>query len=282
MSENQCRDYSKYDDMMSEDLEEILRLDVSAPDGEDSDTELLLYIMGVLASRRKNNSKGKTAQQAWESFQQNYLPDADVYPEQKKNGRFRKTAAPWFRRLIATAAVMALIVCIPITANAFSWGNIWNIVARWAKETFSFVTMESADVTEPDDTHRGGDSSLQELLEKSNQNPNIVPSWIPEGFSLVKIEKEIMPIQEIYRALYVDGEKEIIIRVQSYIEDDPQKIEVNDDLIEVYESYGIEFYLFANNEQYRAVWMIDSYECYISGDLTIEEIKMMIDSIGKG
>ena len=84
MSENQCRDYSKYDDMMSEDLEEILRLDVSAPDGEDSDTELLLYIMGVLASRRKNNSNGKTAQQAWESFQQNYLPDADVYPEQKK------------------------------------------------------------------------------------------------------------------------------------------------------------------------------------------------------
>lgn len=281
MSENQCRDYSKYDDMMSEDLEEILRLDVSAPDREDSDTELLLYIMGVLASRRKNNSNGKTVQQAWESFQQNYLPDADVYPEQKKNGRFRKTAAPRFRRLIATAAVIALLVCIPITANALSWGNIWNIVARWAKETFSFVTMESADVTEPDDTHRGGDSSLQELLEKSNQNPNIVPSWIPEGFSLVKIEKEIMPIQEIYRALYVDGEKEIIIRVQSYIEDDPQKIEVNDDLIEVYESYGIEFYLFANKEQYRAVWMIDSYECYISGDLTIEEIKMMIDSIGK-
>ena len=282
MSENQCRDYSKYDDMMSEDLEEILRLDVSAPDGEDSDTELLLYIMGVLASRKNNNRAGKTAQQAWESFQQNYLPEAEVCPKHKKNGSVSKMAAPRFRRLIATAAVIALLVCIPITANAVSRGNIWNVVARWAAETFSFMTMENVVVTEPDDTYRGGDTSLQELLENSNQNPNIVPSWIPEGFNIEKIEKEIMPIQEIYRAIYLDGEKEIIIRVQSYIEGDPQKIEVNDEMIEVYESCGVEFYLFANNEQYRAVWMIDSYECYISGDLTIEELKMMIDSIGKG
>ena len=37
-----------------------------------------------------------------------------------------------------------------------------------------------------------------------------------------------------------------------------------------------------NVEQIRAVWIVNSYECIISGDLSIEELKMMIDSIGKG
>lgn len=93
MSENRNRDYSKYDDMTTEELEEILRLDASAPDGEDSDTELLLYVMEVLANRRKNmNITGKTALEAWESFQQNYLDEecSEDVQEPKKN----RTATP--------------------------------------------------------------------------------------------------------------------------------------------------------------------------------------------
>ena len=113
MSENRNRDYSRFDAMTTEELEDILRLDASAPDGEESDTELLLYVMGVLADRKKNNSTGKTALEAWESFQQNYLSDDELFPEDKPKHSGSKRTAPWLRRMIAAAAVVALLVCVP-------------------------------------------------------------------------------------------------------------------------------------------------------------------------
>lgn len=73
MSENMHRggrDFRKYGTMATEELEELLRLDSEAPEGQESDTELLLYVMEVLADREKENTTGKTALEAWESFQQ--------------------------------------------------------------------------------------------------------------------------------------------------------------------------------------------------------------------
>ena len=58
MSEKQSRgigDLSKYDAMTTEELEEILRLDAEAPEEQESDIEKILYIMEVLAERKRNN-----------------------------------------------------------------------------------------------------------------------------------------------------------------------------------------------------------------------------------
>lgn len=284
MSENRDRRtdrFSKYDSMPTEALEEILRLDAEAPEEQESDTELLLYVMGVLANRRRNTDiTGNTAQQAWESFQKNYLDEEclEDMQEPKKN----RIAAPWLRRLTAAAAVIVLVVCLPLSANAFGWEDIWNIFARWAKETFSFVSEEHVEMSEPTPTHKEEYVSLQELLADCKRDASIVPTWIPEGFVLEKIERDMTPVQEVFVALYLDGVKELTIHVQSYLQGDPERIEINEELVEMYETSEAEYYIFLNNEQIRAVWIKDSYECYIAGDLTIEELKLMIDSIGKG
>ena len=282
MSENRNRDYSKYDAMTTQELEEILRLDASAPEGEESDTELLLYVMGVLANRKRHNSTGKTALEAWESFQRNYLPEEEArveYPQEQKPGR---TAAPWLPRLIAVAAAVALVICIPLSARAFGWEEIWNIFARWARETFSFVSGEDAEITEPSPNYDTECESLQELLLKNNRDANLVPTWIPEGFVLDSIKKDITPVEEIYRVCYLNGDDELRIHVKSYVQEDPGKIEIDDDLLEIYEISGVEYYIFSNKDQTRAVWLVESYQCNIAGDLSVEELKMMIDSIGKG
>lgn len=282
MSGNQDRgtwDFSKYDAMATEELEEILRLDSEAPEGQESDTEVLLYVMEVLANRRRNTTNtGKTAQQAWESFQQQYLPEE----EECLRYTSKKTVRPWLRKLIAAAAVVALLVGIPLTASAFGWQEIWNAVAKWAKETFSFVVGEDTQVSEPAKEDGLQYDSLQELLEETNRTTELVPVWIPEGYQLKDIMIEESPERKTYIAIYKNGEKEAKIFVQSYLLFDPENVEANEDVLEVYEVSGVEYYIVANNEQYRAMWIKDSYECYISGDLTIEEIKMMIDSIGKG
>ena len=45
MSENLNRDFSQYEAMTTKELEEILRLDAEAPEGAQSDTELILFIL---------------------------------------------------------------------------------------------------------------------------------------------------------------------------------------------------------------------------------------------
>lgn len=281
MSENQNRDYSRFDAMTTEELEDILRLDASAPEGEESDTELLLYVMGVLADRKKNNSTGKTALEAWESFQQNYLPDDELFPEDRpKHSGSRKTV-PWLRRMIAAAAVVALLVCVPVTANAFSWEDLWNIVAHWAKETFSFVNGDSAEVTEPDTEYSNEVASLRELLIKAEIDPVLVPTWIPEGFVLEGIERDATPVQEILWAFYLNENKRLTIRVQTFLSGEYQKIEI-EGVSEIYTVSEIEYYIFENTDQMQIIWLNNLYECHIAGDISIDEAKRMIDSIGKG
>ena len=286
MSEVQCRgarDFTRYDSMTTEGLEKILRLDAEAPMEQESDTELILYVMEVLAKRKNKSNTGKTAQESWESFKKHYLPqDAGHRGHTPKAATNGKTPQPWLRRLIACAAAIILVLCIPLSAKAFGWDDVWNVVAMWAKETFSFVSSDDAEICEPaieDDIEY---TSLQDLLKRSNRPFDMVPTWIPDGYVLVKVEKDVTPAQEIYRAIYSDGDNELRIRIQTYVSTKLQNMEIEEGFVEVYYSAGIEYYIFENVKQYRAVWITDSYECVISGDISLEDVKMMIDSIEKG
>ena len=79
MPNNQNRnnqDFSRFDSMTNEELEEILRLDVQKTEGEESDLEMLLYVLEVLAVRRKNSENPrKDAGEAFETFKEHYMPD---------------------------------------------------------------------------------------------------------------------------------------------------------------------------------------------------------------
>ena len=285
MSENQnrgVRDFSMYDSMSTEELEEILRLDCEADEGQESDTELLFYVMGVLAERKKNsNTQEITAQQAWESFQSNYLPECEEASAQVPKKPIKLTGS-WLRRMVAAAAVIAILVCVPVVASAFGWEDIWNAVATWAKETFSFVTGDRTDSTQPAKEDILKYASLQQALEETNKETDFIPTWVPDGYVLRDITVGESPEKISYDAFYSNGETNLQICVQVFFASDPEKVEVGDEPIEIYEASGVKYYIFTNMDQTQIVWYIDSYECRISCELTMKEIKRMIDSVGKG
>ena len=287
MSKNQNRgihDFAKYDSMATEELKDILRLDAEKPIGQASDEELLLYIMEVLAQRKRNSDNpGKTAHEAWESFQKHYLPEEGMRLEHTAEAKkAEKTPRLRLRRFVAAAAVIAILVSIPLTASAFRWEDVWNVVAKWLKETFSFVSGNEPNPSDPSPNNSKEYTSLQDALAKTNRDTDMVPTWIPAGYTLDRIIVDESPMQNIYTAMYRNGEQALKIRVQVYLNTDPEKVEINDTLLETYKVSDIEYFIFSNNQQLRAVWIKGSYECYISGNLTIDEIKTMIDSIGKG
>ena len=281
MSEKQNRgsgDLSKYDAMTTEDLAEILRLDAQAPEEQESDTETILYIMEVLTERKRNNSHtGKTALEAYESFKQNYMPQNNGSETIRREPVKTRSAYPrWLRSLTAAAAVLVILVLGSVTARAFGF-NIWEAVVRWTQETFHFGEWGNSN-TDSDLPY----ASLQEALDKGNIPVTLVPTWIPEEFDLVDVTTELTPYKNIYLAMYTDEEKILRITVQDYLGKIPVYVEQSEGLVEEYEVSGVTYYLFSNYDNVKAVWIVDSYECYISGNVTIEELKMMIDSIEKG
>lgn len=280
MSENQNRrvgNLSKYDAMTTEELEEILRLDAQALEEQESDTEMILYVMEVLAARKRNNSHtGKTALEAYESFKQNYMPKVDNIETTRNVPAKTRIAFPrWLRSLTATAAVLAILVVGSVSAQALGL-NIWEAVVKWTQETFHFGEWGSdTNVNLPY-------ASLQEALEQGKVSVALAPTWIPDGYVLADINVERKPLQIAYKAIYTNGEQELRITVRDYLDDVPVYVEQSDGLVEEYEVAGVTYYLFENYDAVKAVWIVDTYECYISGNVTIDELKQMIDSIAKG
>lgn len=286
MSENRnrgTRDFSKYDSMSTEELKNILRLDSEAPVEQESDTDLMLHIMEVLASRTTHKNTGKTAFESWKAFQQDYLCEEDVDVHKTIiSPKPRKLHYRWLRRLTTVAAMLALVISIAATANAIKWDTLWNTLAKWAHETFSFVTEEQQRITEPSPHNTLQYSSLQEALKCTEQEYDFVPTWIPEGYQLEEIVVDENPIQTVYAARYKNKEQVLKITVRLYLKNDLENIEISSEPLEIYNKDGTEYHIFTNYDELRAVWIKAPYECYIAGDLSVEEIKLMIDSIRKG
>ena len=276
------RDFSRYDALSTEELSEILRLDSETPEGNGLDIDTLLYITGVLAERKKTTNTGKTAQEAWKSFQQNYLESEEICPTVKEKKTPVKTRNPWIRRMIAAAAVLVLLVSVPLTAKALNWEDIRETIVKWAKETFSFVMGGQRDVEGPEARDNREFDSLQEALEFAKLPTDMIPTWIPEGYVFERIDIDITPIQEDYIAMYVKGEEFYNICVRIHIKTDPQKVEANENIIDTITTGNKEYYIVSNNELLKAIWIQDSFECSISGNLTVDEIKQIINSIPEG
>ena len=277
------RDFSAYDSMSDEDLENLLRDDFSKPEGEKSDTDMLLYITEVLAKRRKERKEGKSPAEAWESFEQNYYTENDDFcisesvPASQNRARGR-----WKWGLVATAAVLVLVIGASVTAKAFKF-DLWGTFAKWTKETFYFSSSDQPDISAaPNSSDTPKYTGLQEALAEYNIPTALAPTWLPEGYEEVDITTKEAPSQRLFFAQYKNQDKSIRIRIVTYLNSDPSQIEQSDSLVEIYRSNDIDFYIFNNHDQLCAAWINGRCECVITGPLSMSEIKEMIDSIGKG
>ena len=234
MPNNQNRsnqDFSRFDSMTNEELEEILRLDAQKEEGEESDLEMLLYVMEVLAVRRKNSeTPGKTAGEAFETFKAHYMPDdstddtAQVSSKvQVINMKPTKRLRPWLSRLVATAAILALVLVSSVTVHAMGI-DIWDIVVKWTQETFQ---LRSVDATEPIEALPNDNrsySSLEDALYESGITLTLVPTSFPDGYELVDIKIDESPMQLSILAFYQCGGKNIKIQIKRFFDDDPEQI----------------------------------------------------------
>lgn len=277
--------FAKYNAMSTEELQQILREDASKPEGqEETSTEALFYIMEVLAQRRRARNEGKTPEEALEAFHKYYEED-EVPSNTEREPVVRKknsTAPYWVKRLVAAAAIIILIFSGSITAKAFGF-DLWEIIVKWTQETFHFgYVADGPNANSPGEESSEVFEGLQAALDDYDISAKLVPTWIPQGYIESDIKTIDTPKQRQFMAFYENGEKVIKIWIVDYLDGDPSQVEQSSSAYEVYERSGIKYYIFRDNDQMRAAWISESFECCITGPLSVEEIKNMINSVEKG
>ena len=208
----------------SEELEALLRQEL-----EQDDPAAAQAILEELA-RRTPEDAGE-AEKAWRVFQTHYLPiegGESIYAEERKGGTFRL----W--RTVSAAAIAAMLACVLIV-QAGGTNALVGTVARWTTEQFSF----GDNLTDHDHEEAllaesgGGDTapraeaspetgevdtltpprkqylSFEAALEDFGL-PELLPSYIPEGYSFYQAERVDLVSWEDLSVLYTNGEEQFL------------------------------------------------------------------------
>ena len=279
MSElNKRAEYSHYDSLPTEELQEILRKHANGELQTEPDTDELYYIMEVLARRREEEDPQafRSDEEALADFRKNYMPQA-MQTGGAKMVRFPNRA---FRVAAAVLAIVViLVVGTSVTAEAFQV-DIWGKFATWTKEVFQFIdTPQGTTAVSPEKDNNLELASLQAAMDQHKIPQKIVPTWMPEGYISKDLKIINTPRVLNISATYKKNESDLIIKICQTIGVPAEQVEKNDDLLEVYVVGGVEYYIFSNNANLQAAWVIGEFECLMIGKITLEEMKMMIDSI---
>lgn len=281
MSEINSREsYTRYDEMTTDQLREILRKHAHGELEKEPDTEELFYIMEVLANKESENHEKqiKSTEEAYATFVKHYAPEM---AEENPILFFKRDAVAtrWMKRVAVVAIVCVALTAAAVSAKGFA-PDFWEKIASWTKEIFRFEdVVGGTEGQEPDLENNLELDSLRNALEQHKVAENLMPNWIPEGYICLSIDASQTPKSLAISAMYEKNGGHLIIDIRRDFGADPVQIEKNEDLIEIYTTDGVDYYIFSNNGTLQTAWVVGEFECIIGGKITLEEMKRIIDSI---
>ena len=279
MSELEKRkDTSRYDHMTTEELQDILRKHAHNELETEPDTEELFKIMEVLSERRQNADAAtyRSNEEAFAEFCEHYMPKDKEKSHPKVIGFSNRV----FKMVAAVLAiVLVLTVGTTLTAKAFHI-DIWSKFASWTKDVFQFAeNPQETNAAKLEPEYNLELKSLQDALVQQNISERLVPNWLPEGYINNDVRVKTSPKVRTISAVFKKNDERLIINIRQTIGAPAKQVEKSDDLFEIYPIGGIDYYIFSNNENLQAKWSIGEFECVIGGNVTLDEMKAMIDSI---
>ena len=163
------------------------------------------------------------------------------------------------------------------------------MLAEWTAEKIT-LTPGQIEYVNPDDLHipeePGEYADIQEALTAYGLDRPVVPKWMPEEFELTQLIVDDEDLGKIiFSTLYRDRENTIVIQINVYLEYKDRVLDSFGNIYKdegdpiPYEAGGITHLLITNAGRSTALWANGPAECLISGDITMEELKQMIDSI---
>lgn len=280
-----------------EELEALLKFS-----GDPDDVELLFdTVVEEVVARETKNPTGRLpdVDTAWDEFQMTYnsldretLPtfseEEEVLPNLSHGSETPATQAKdkpksvSFRRVIRTAAAMAaaIALCLGLMVGAQAAGaDVFGTLARWTDETFHFETR-SAELDNSNTLY----ISIQESLNMQESFDQYTPRWYPEGSIITDMQTFKDDMGRSVQISLRDGSgKQFFICIDQYNQNnyvDPLTFEIEAGSVEEYLSNGKTYFIFANSKMTTAVFNNSTTVYRIWGELVVQEVKCMLDSIG--
>lgn len=283
--------YPFLEQMRTEELEALLQQEFAAADGGEPDVDYIMAIMEVMKQRDANPPAAEAdVDAAWRDFKENYQGQASAYetevlPE-RDSSHLDQITSPSpkkkSRRILRAAVIMAAcIVILCGAASAFGF-DILQAFADWTAETFGFVTPGQEEAEAPQDDPY---NTLRLAVSKETDIPT-VPTWFPDGTVLIGNISVVEHLDKTrIQASFETNKGQFTIRVQIY-NTVPEKYEgtyqVDNEFSEPYEVDGIIHYIMSNNDTNSVAWVNGVVEGHIQGNLSVEDLKEMVNSIYQG
>ncbi len=190
------------------------------------------------------------------------------------------------------AAILAALLMLASVAAAAAGYNLWGLLAQWTTEQMTLAPGQ-IDYMDPDDIHipeePGEYASVQEALSAYGMDLPVVPRRLPEGFELEDLIVDDQIFERsgsiVFFAAYCRGEDRLIIQIDVYLEQENREHDSFGNFQKdegdpiPYEVGGVTHLLTTNAGWPVALWANGPAECAISGSITMEELKAMLDSI---
>lgn len=283
------RDYSKYDHMPTEVLENIIRADLYLS-GEAADPELIDYILEILEGRKIPEAERylPDIEESWERFKKDRLvmeqkcPRASAKDDIIDFNIAQRKHFGYTRRIASIAAVFICVLFVG-TVTAYAVGiDLWGSIARWTEERFSFLSDGPVQAANYEDIPPQL-IELSEMLQEQGVVVGILPHYLPDGYkwdgNTFFDNSDTLGVISMDVGL-TNGSNYIVIAYDIHT-DGRYLAEYEKDNVdlEIYECKNVPYYIFTNTGDSIIVWVNGNVECSISG-LPNEEIYKVIESIG--
>ena len=291
---------SRYEDYSVEELKEALNAIFDSTDEfSDSDVEQMDEIMAVL-NRKNPLPRRYTAEESLKHFLENHSEelsrlgvrntgevmeeeaekaaevDAAVVPvirarrtiteptdTEAKHGR---SSRKLLRTALFAAAVVALMVVVTVSAAAAGI-NLWGWVQVRGEGTVRFVSEDALS------------KDIPAALKQAGVEVPLFPTWIPEGFLLYEQQIRLdNPIR--IHTTYFHKDQTITITIRSITDESLSGIiEIEEDEPTEFLCNDIVHYIIPNCDQIVAYWIDNGYLVKISGEVSLEVLEHIIESI---
>lgn len=286
-------------------LEELLRMDMDELALED---ENMVFQILEAIEQRENESPADLIpdmDKAWAEFQEYYdIPegagvslfpyrsDSDHNSSDEVNlhlGYFQRNRSlrRWFKQGLAAVIAVGVVFGGMVVAQAAGI-DVFGTMGRWTDEVFRFIPLEN-ESEESTGSNMGKVApdydALRESLSSVGIDDALIPTWYPEGFTYA--EPEIRS-SSLYTSVTLEayGPDDSLLTVEFIKYTSPELVsessfekDAND--VEYYSNSKQGFYILSNMDSYTAVWSDGIILQQITGTISRDDIKKIIDSIGE-
>lgn len=276
------------DALSTQELEAIIQADRQQKTTDDLDA--VYEALTILEERGALESCHADVDAAWKEFQTQYnIPEGDnaaLYPSELPTEgatTAKKKKRSIWKAISTAAAVFALMMLM--AAPVFGEKSLIQHVGQWTKSLFTFSDGKyHSGYAEEDEDIAFKNSDLANIYTEAlihGCDARVVPTWIPDGYTLSELFSSEMPeFVEIY-AFFTNGEYTLnfAYTISATESGTDYHYEKNENVVKNVKIAGIEHYYFQNAGRSACCWIADNVECFVDGNVTLEELQKIIRSI---